>query len=118
MRRQASIDIASFADPVVAAVVAETMQGYPLGGRVLVCHTVDPEKLHEKTFAGKDGDVAAKVAIPWRTIARKQQASAGHAPAAYACLDALPPLSSRRLPRLLTRWPPAARASCVARLRR
>ena len=61
----------SLTDPKVAAVVAETMHGYPLGGKILVAHTVDVDKLHESTFEGAENGKFRQ--IPWRTIARQQQ---------------------------------------------
>jgi nucleolar protein 15 len=41
-----------FIDPQVAAIVAETMSGYFLMDKRLVCHVVPLEKIHEKTFMG------------------------------------------------------------------
>ena len=35
-------------DPAVAAIVADTLSGYLLGGKRLVCHIVPPEKIHKK----------------------------------------------------------------------
>ena len=67
---QRQLQVCSSADPTVAAVVAETMHGYPLGGKVLVAHTVDPAKVHSATFAG---DGAKFRNIPWRTVARQHQ---------------------------------------------
>lgn len=37
-----------FESPEVAQIVAETMNGYYLDGRKLVCDVVDPAKVHER----------------------------------------------------------------------
>ncbi|CAG5866002.1 unnamed protein product, partial [Menidia menidia] len=36
----------------VARIVAETMNNYLMGERLIQCHTVPPEKVHEKLFVG------------------------------------------------------------------
>ncbi|XP_061648915.1 MKI67 FHA domain-interacting nucleolar phosphoprotein [Phyllopteryx taeniolatus] len=36
----------------VAKIVAETMNNYLMGERLIKCHVIPPEKLHEKLFAG------------------------------------------------------------------
>lgn len=41
-----------FAVPVVASVVAETMNGYVLDGRRLVCHVMEAGKVHARLFDG------------------------------------------------------------------
>mmetsp|Transcript_37960 Transcript_37960/g.57786 ORF Transcript_37960/g.57786 Transcript_37960/m.57786 type:complete len:315 (+) Transcript_37960:140-1084(+) len=43
-----------FVDIEVAAIVAETMSGYFLGKKRLVCHLVPQEKVHEKMFQQKN----------------------------------------------------------------
>ena len=58
-----------FADRHVAAVVAETMDGYLLCNKQLVCKVVDPEKLHERVWVGANKKFQK---VPWRSIARNQ----------------------------------------------
>ncbi|XP_077436590.1 MKI67 FHA domain-interacting nucleolar phosphoprotein [Vanacampus margaritifer] len=38
----------------VAKIVAETMNNYLMGERLIKCHVMPPEKLHEKLFAGSE----------------------------------------------------------------
>jgi len=41
-----------FLDPIIATVVADTMDGYIMFGRSLKCKVIPPEKVHPKTFRG------------------------------------------------------------------
>lgn len=38
----------------VAKIVAETMNNYLMGERIIQCHVVPPEKVHEKLFVGSE----------------------------------------------------------------
>lgn len=48
---------ARFEDSEVAAIVADTMNGYLLFGKRMVCHVVPPEQLHGKIFSSKNRTV-------------------------------------------------------------
>jgi len=52
-----------FLDPMIATIVADTMDGYILFGRSLKCKVIPPEKVHSKIFAGSN-----KKFYPKRTI--------------------------------------------------
>eukprot|EP01128_Nolandella_sp_AFSM9_P010714 TRINITY_DN743_c7_g1_i1.p1 TRINITY_DN743_c7_g1~~TRINITY_DN743_c7_g1_i1.p1 ORF type:complete len:357 (-),score=144.78 TRINITY_DN743_c7_g1_i1:21-1091(-) len=41
-----------FLDPIVATIVADTMNGYMMYHRIIKCKVVDPEKIHPKMFKG------------------------------------------------------------------
>lgn len=43
-----------FLDPMVATIVADTMDGYIMFGRSLKCKVIPPEKVHPKTFKGSN----------------------------------------------------------------
>lgn len=58
-----------FKDAEVAEVVADTMNGYILEGRHLVCKVVPSERVHERMFAGASRKFRA---IPWRTVAKRR----------------------------------------------
>ena len=53
-----------------ASIVARTMNGYILTGRVLVCHTIPPEKVHADMFKGANKKFKR---LPWRLIAKQRQ---------------------------------------------
>ena len=53
-----------------ASIVARTMNGYILVGRVLVCHTIPAKKVHPDLFKGAEGKFKLK---PWRLIAKQRQ---------------------------------------------
>jgi nucleolar protein 15 len=61
-----------FEDALVARIAAETLHGYPLGGKVLRAHVVDPQKAHPLLFAFADRKWTA---IPWRRLVRELQAA-------------------------------------------
>ena len=46
------------------------MNGYILTGRVLVCHTIPPEKVHADMFKGANKKFKR---LPWRLIAKQRQ---------------------------------------------
>jgi nucleolar protein 15 len=58
-----------FADPAVAKVVADTMNGYFLYGRTLVVHEVPPADVHPHTFWMADRKFRP---MPWRQLARRR----------------------------------------------
>jgi nucleolar protein 15 len=61
-----------FADALVARIAAESLNGYPLGGKVVRSEVVDPAKVHPALFANADRPWAA---VPWRTVIREKQAA-------------------------------------------
>ena len=61
-----------FKYPEVAKIVSETMNGYYLAGKTLVCSIVPPDKLHKDTFKG--ANKVPNTRKPWRTIARAKEA--------------------------------------------
>lgn len=56
-----------FADPQVATIVAETMSGYFLMDKRLVCHVLPQDKVHPRMFHGKQWKK-----IDWRGLHRQQ----------------------------------------------
>eukprot|EP00624_Nannochloropsis_granulata_P006765 evm.model.NODE_51321_length_12106_cov_17.260614.3 len=75
-----------FDDAEVATVVAETMQGYYLGGRKLVCEVLPPTKVHPKLFA--DADKKWRV-IPWRQLEKERRTAPKSEEEARKCLSRL-----------------------------
>lgn len=65
-----------FKEPAVASVVADTMNGYILEGRHLVCKVIAPSRVHDRMFAGADKKFRM---IPWRTVAKRRH-NAKHDP--------------------------------------
>lgn len=57
-----------FREARVAKIVQETMNGYLLSGRKIVCSLIPPEKVHPLTFK-KD---KKRGRIPWKRIATQQ----------------------------------------------
>ena len=58
-----------FVDPEVAAIVADTMSGYFLMEKRLVCHIMPRDKCHPELFAGHDRKF---VKIDWQGLNREQ----------------------------------------------
>ena len=58
-----------FVDPEVAAIVADTMAGYFLMEKRLVCHIMPRDKCHPELFAGHDRKF---VKIDWQGLNREQ----------------------------------------------
>lgn len=58
-----------FNDPEVAAIVADTMSGYFLMEKRLVCHVLPRDKCHPKLFAGHDKRF---VKVDWQGLHREQ----------------------------------------------
>jgi nucleolar protein 15 len=58
-----------FVDPEVAAIVADTMSGYFLMEKRLVCHIMPRDKCHPELFAGNDRKF---VKIDWQGLNREQ----------------------------------------------
>jgi len=58
-----------FEEPRVAEVVVDTMNGYILEGRHLVCRMVPPQRVHARMFDGANGKFRH---IPWRTVAKNR----------------------------------------------
>ncbi|GAB5031332.1 rna binding protein [Nannochloropsis oceanica] len=75
-----------FDDAEVATVVAETMQGYYLGGRKLVCEVLPPTKVHPKLFV--DADKKWRV-IPWRQLEKDRRTAPKTEVEARKCLSRL-----------------------------
>lgn len=82
-----------FADKEVAAIVAETMNGYYLSGRKLVCHALDPAKAHPGLF--DDADKTWRV-IPWRRLEKERRTTPKTEQDARKCLSRLLRGDSRR----------------------
>jgi len=61
--RSKSFCFIEFEDPIVARIVADTMDGYIMFQRSLKCQVIPPEKVHPKMFNG-----ANKIYYPNRTI--------------------------------------------------
>jgi nucleolar protein 15 len=51
-------------------IAAESLNGYPLGGKVVRSEVVDPHKVHPDTFRNADRKWSS---IPWRTVVRQLQ---------------------------------------------
>ena len=75
-----------FADKEVARIVAETMDGYYLSGRKLVCHALEPAKAHPGLF--DDADKTWRV-IPWRRLERERREAPKTEQDARKCLSRL-----------------------------
>ncbi|EWM26247.1 RNA binding protein [Nannochloropsis gaditana] len=86
-----------FAEAEVASVVAETMQGYYLGGRKLVCEVLPPSRVHPKLFL--DADKKWRV-IPWRQLEKDRRTAPKTEEEARKCLSRLVRGDNRKRKRL------------------
>ncbi len=75
-----------FDSPEVAAVVADTMHGYYLGGRKLVCQVLAPSQVHPKLFIHADKKWRV---IPWRQLEKERRQAPKTEGDARKCLSRL-----------------------------